>query len=513
MPRVKKLINQNKLIITISIVYSCAFAFFTFFYFQKIFAFGCFDDCSNFIGGYFLLKDKQIYTDFFFNHAPMMPILSFFIQKILHPPGVYEFILYHRLTLYVFSYLFGLFLIFRFGKIAFLTLIVFESIKFYVFGDRFLAESYVVYPLIYLFGLALLKITGKKINNWDFMLSAIFSWFIVFSREPFVPLTLFLFFSLLLGKIAKFKIYALIIFGLLTFISLFILPTNDMIQNIYTFNDIITQGEINEKGGYLKILLTSFSYPLYVFIKGEQSVLRIIEIILSASFIILLIKYALNKKFLLISFILITLALANIRFTTPGAMYYSAFHMIIWLALFIFSICFLALDSSLNKKWKYLLISIILIIPFISLLSNESYTHRTTSKIDDLNFEYGNYYTYATAIKNLSSPTNTMFLEERDDSIYIFAGINSSYKYQWYTAHMPLIKKFKDERNLMFIKTPPDFYYDACLLIQRKEKDPSNYTRININGGKSCLLINKTIINKISSEKWESVKGLGFSKP
>lgn len=497
----------------LAIFYSAIFAVITFFYSQKIFAFGCFDDCSNFIGGYFLLKGKEIYTDFFFNHAPMMPLLSFLIQKVLDPPGVYEFIFYHRISLYIFSYFFGLFLIFRFQRVAFFTLIIFESIKFFIFGDRFLAEGFIIYPLIYLFGIGLLKISKVKIHNWEFIFSAILVWIISLTREPYIPLALFLFICILLGKLTRPKIFAVLLFLGLSLLSFVVLPINNMIQNIYTFNNAITTSEIHEKGGYLKILFYSFFYPIYIFIDGKESILRITEYILSFTFIGLAIKSILEKRFLLILFVLISLLLSNIRYTTPGLMYYSAFHMIVWFGLFIFSINFLIFNLKISKNIKFLIIALVLIIPLISVFSNDSYTQRTTSKIDDLNREYGSYYTYAAGIKNLSNPSSTMFLEEQDDSIYFFAGVPSSYKFGWYTAHMPQIKKYKDERDLMFVKTPPDFYYDACLITKRKQKDPRNYTRIILNSGPSCLLIKTENLKSIPDEKWESIKSLGFVEP
>src|SRR3989304_6758934 len=167
---------------------------------QRIGAFGCSDDCNNIMGGYFLLKGKHIYSEFFFNHAPLMAYISFLVQKISHPTTIYQLILFHRLSLFVFAFAFSVLLLIRFKWIALAFLLVFESVKYSFFGDRFLAESFVVYPAVYLLGLVLFKIKNEKLKPFDYIFSSIFVWFIIFMREPYIPLALFLYLCLVIGK-------------------------------------------------------------------------------------------------------------------------------------------------------------------------------------------------------------------------------------------------------------------------------------------------------------------------
>ena len=72
-------------------------------YIPRVNAFGCFDDCNNFMGGYFLLQGKAMFSEFFFNHQPFAGFISYFIQAVTHPQNVFELILRHRQFVLVFS--------------------------------------------------------------------------------------------------------------------------------------------------------------------------------------------------------------------------------------------------------------------------------------------------------------------------------------------------------------------------------------------------------------------------
>ena len=65
-------------------------------YIPRVNAFGCFDDCNNFMGGYFLLQGKHMFSEFFFNHQPFAAHISASIQWLANPENVFELILRHR---------------------------------------------------------------------------------------------------------------------------------------------------------------------------------------------------------------------------------------------------------------------------------------------------------------------------------------------------------------------------------------------------------------------------------
>ena len=84
-------------------------------YMPRVNAFGCFDDCNNFMGGYFLLQGKRLFSEIFFNHNPLMAYVSLIIQQITNPQNLYELILRHRQALLLFSFGFNVILLARFG--------------------------------------------------------------------------------------------------------------------------------------------------------------------------------------------------------------------------------------------------------------------------------------------------------------------------------------------------------------------------------------------------------------
>lgn len=109
-------------------------------YFPRVNAFGCFDDCFNYLGGYFLSKGKILYSQIFFNHQPLMAYLSQFIQLNLKLISIYDLLLKHRQTVFLFGILMDALLILRFGLAGLGFTFFYEFFKFYLFGDRFLQK-------------------------------------------------------------------------------------------------------------------------------------------------------------------------------------------------------------------------------------------------------------------------------------------------------------------------------------------------------------------------------------
>lgn len=507
----KKLLNKSG---TIFIIFAVYFCLITFFYYQKVGAFGCFDDCFNFMGGYLLVKGSQIYSGFFFNHQPLMAYISFAIQKIFQPQTLYQLVLYHRLFLFGFSFLMGNLLIFRFRWLGLGFLLVYESTKFYIFGDRFLAESFIAYPMTYLLGLVLIKFSKGKLKPYDYIISGVFTWFVIFMREPYIPIATALYiFILIKNDNFRFKIISILTFGFLALATLISIPLRDYILNIVVYNQKITISEVSSTGGFAINLLKSLFYPVYVIISSGKNLLWIIFLVIDLVFIASLINLVKKHQLKLTLLIILFLGLSNIRPETPGIMYFSSFHMVVWYSLLIFTTLFIIKNIQKNTKMIFLLILPIFLVVIYSLLSNESFTRNDTNKTTEFNNGYANEFAYGTVVKQLSKPSDTVFLEKKDDLIYWVSGLNSSYKYSLYTSFMPFIEKYSQERLSMFKNNPPDFYYDACL--KNKEKLPmqtdSQYVRILLNQKPSCLLVKKTKLKKISKEQWNSVMPLGFS--
>lgn len=497
-------------------------------YIPRVNAFGCFDDCFNFMGGYFLLSGKQIFFEFFYNHQPFAAYISYFVQWLAHPINVFELVLRHRQFVMLFAFLFHILLIWRFGLVAFLFALIYELSKFYLFGDRFLAEAIIVYPIAYLAGVAFFKFSNKKLSLVDYFLVPIFTWFVVFMREPYVPMSLFLFGIILFEKkIRRLQIISLFVFVLLSGITLLLIDFQEYFFNVVTVNYqalLPTSVKAEMLGNRYA---QSLFYPLYIFFYGKWNILRQLLIFVDIVFLINLVVFMRSKSnYRIVLLIIVVLTLANIRVVLPGTMFYEAFHMLVWYALFIFITIMLVFWNFKVRRLFYLSI-IFLTFALISFVFSKSYFPRDNfDQHSELITNYGEVMQIGEVVRALSKPGDTLFLDASDDLIYWQAKMLSPYKYTWYTSVMPYFKKYTDARVDMFKNDPPDFYkeFGSCPkkadigeLYRLPDFVKDKYVRLYNLENPSCLFVRKEKLKEISNKQWgkaaESLYGLHKVKP
>jgi len=436
-------------------------------YIPRINAFGCFDDCFNIVGGYFILGGKEIYKDLFFNHQPGMAFLSAAIQMFTHPESIPELILRHRQIILLISFIATLTITIRFGIFFIFFSILYELTKFYVFGDRFLAEGIVGYFLIYQFGATLEKIIYKRANKIDLVLIPFLTWAVIFLREPFTLVTLLLFVTYfftsprLTRKNGRIYLLSLIIPSAITILSIN-LP--GYFFNMITVNKVILDSEAQGQPLIVRVLKSLF-YPIYLIISNEGwNYFRTITSSLSVLFIIAATIYTrLSKQILVAPFVIVVLAISNLRPPVANQTFYESFHIAPWYALLIFSIIFLVKIIYLKSKKIALSFAVVILLFGVYIISDLSYFGY--EKIDLHNEFFTNYSTVmgrGTIIRNLSNSKSTLFLDDYDDLVFFEAKLKPSYKYSWYTSFMNRVPKYVEAREEMFLKYPPDFYYGDC---------------------------------------------------
>lgn len=481
-------------------------------YIPRINAFGCFDDCFNFMGGYFLKLDFTIYRDFYFNHQPGMAIISFFIQSISNPKSIAELILYHRQFILIFSFIASIFLFLRFGyKIIFLS-VFYELIKFYIFGDRFLAEAVIGYLAVYQIG-SILDARNRPIFKPDIFIMPIISWMVFYLREPFAPFALvcLLLFSIQLRNKKQFiKIFGF--FAALLLITFLFLTPSDYLFNVYTVNNHVFS---NEFGSYnIEKILQIFFSPIYELLaQGPWSILRLYIALISIAFIFcisyLFIKV---KEYKLLLSLILILGLTNIRPAPVGMQFFEAFHSIVWVMSLTFIVLYL-LNNLVHKNIKLtIFVTLIMLTNLILLIGNKHYF--AYEKIDT-NEEFFTNYSYVmdigTTIRNLSDSDDTLFVDGYDDLILWESHLRSPYKYVWYTSFMNRFDKYTKAREKMFTTNPPDFYYGDCMENFRKRTGNldkliiNNYIQITDNKSRGCVLINNRKIREIKEEQWNKI--------
>lgn len=489
-------------------------------YFQRIGAFGCFDDCFNYVAGYFILKGKTLYAEIFFTHQPLMAILSSFIQRLTQPQSIYQLVAFHRIAILLFAFLMDIFLIIRFRGAGLGFVVFYEATKFYLFGDRFLGEAVIVYPLVYLFGLFWQQAQGKKLRLVELLVAAGFAWLIVFTREAFIPVALFLFLALIWQTPSSKRLAPAGAFIFLTLAIFLCLPLKDYLFNVVWANFSNLGSEVSNTNLLGVGLLKIFAYPFYIFLGGPQNYFKIILVGLSSVFLLLAGFWAIKlRKRGLILMVFLTLGLANIRLVEPGKVFYGAFHMAPWYGLFIFIICLL-LAGVVKKKPKIVFCSgLVILLATLAYLfvSPQWFVKEKSNKDSEFTTSYGHDFVHGEVVKLLASPSDTLFLDGWDDLIYWQADLPSAYKYAWYTSDMPFYPIYSLAREEMFQKYPPDFYYGNCaknlpqyLLPTYRAKD---YLALYFAGEPTCLYVNRTKLAIIDQGRWAKVKKLGFYLP
>lgn len=519
--KIKKFIISNKIKFLLVLLLIPIYIILYKIYIPRVNAFGCFDDCNNFMRGYFFLHGNPLFSKVFSGHQPLGSYISALVQVISAPESIFELILRHRQFVMLFGFLANIILIFRFGPKIIFFIVIFEFSKFYIFGDRFLGEAMVVYPSIYMVGIGLKRLMHEKINNLDYILAAFFCWFIVFIRAPFVPMTLFAYLFIVVSfPIKKISILSVLIFTTLSLLMIISHDLHEYFYNMVVFNfqnNLPSELPLDMVGPRY---LHWFFYPIYLLFYGEWNIFKTLLVGIDLVFIALFVNLIWNRKFLIAGFIFILLGFANIRPAFPGTLFYSSFHMVPWYGLIIFITLILLFEKIKNKK---IFISgfLVLLISFGAfIISSDYFAKNKVDTHEEFINNYGSVLEKGEVLKTLSNPDDTLFLDASDDMIYWQSKLFSPYEYSWYTSSMPRLKKYTDERVRMFQNTPPDFYreYGSCPKDTEVGVDYSlpefvkdDYVRLYHDGQESCIFIHKNKLKEITDEKWEMAREMKYT--
>jgi len=480
----------------------------------RVGAFGCFDDCFNIGAGYFIGKGRRLFSEIFFNHQPSMAYLSYLVQTFYRPGSLYELIRFHRLAIWMIVSVFTFLSVLRFGFSGFLAVFFYIFLAIYAFGDRFLGESIVAPAIGFLFGLSYVVFQKRRLTIFDGIVAIFILWLVIFTREPYIPIAVVLF-GIILSGFAGWKRQLMLglLIILLCGITVSLLPVNDWWYQVVMINKEYHVGSALT----LPYIWSMIVYPVIQLVSIDPwTILRLNTGIVTVAFIISIFLGGKRLKPLLLLTV-ISLAITNTRPTSLSKMYYEAFHMLPWLAVLSEATSF-ALIELTPKKRLVMVIVVVLIFSTIQFVRKDSFFNEHIDRQYEFVTGYNTYYVYGEAVKRISAPADTLFVDGWDELIYWQAGLVNGYPMSWYTTMMPKITKYQDQRSAMFMTNPPDFYYGRCSdapsqSMKLPDELMSEYTNVLFNGRPTCLFVHNKKVSQVSAKQRDDLKALELTIP
>ncbi len=494
--------NRKKLLLLILTFFFMAVV--SYFYYLQSVSYSFVDEFDNIVAAHFMIQGKTLFASIFHNRQIGPVYISYFLQQILQPSTLYQLILYHRLFIVAISFAMSILIVWRFGLVGMLTVFMFETIKLSSFGNFFQAEAMIVYPALYLFGLMMEGFEKKKMNSLDLIIAGVFAWFILFSREAYTPLVLFMLLMIFLRtRSKKLKILLAGISIILSVVTLATVSLKDYIFQIIYVNsqNKLLQGEFN--------LLKSFFYPVYIFFPtGSLTYTRIVELLFASVFVTLVLVRKKWKEALLI---MVALGLAVLRTIPPGSDLYPAYKMLVWYVLFFYAVFHPATIEGKNKYFRYIYYCVLTTAFAYAVLASNLF--HPIDRAREFNIAYNRYTLNGEVINALAAPEDTLFVDGYDSLLYWSVRATPSFKYAMYYPILEGIQPFEKERLAMFHSNPPTFYYRDCIsknALSLPHFVRSEYKNFKQNKSSTCLYVHKDKLPMNENQEKELKDKFGY---
>jgi len=445
------------------------------------------DEDDNFYVGKLFWENRKIYSTIYFQHQPLTFILSAFIQKIVTPENIFILVKRHREFMLLWSFLWGIILYKRFGKIFIPVIIVYELTKIFLLGNLFLAESLVTYPLLYV--VALIFLGKKPLTKKEIIFAGILIFFIFYNLLPLWPL---------LGLISLIYIFKnqskktfLIFTAIFFLISCFCFSTTSLPgywKDTLIGNFLYCVPTTSDSTGTIAPLKSFFTPLLAIATNQNSNLLPVIKII-SLSLIVFLIYFLFSKKYRRVFGIFLILGLANIRFIEPYQILYGIFHLLPWYALSIFFCFYLGKNILENKNPKTIkILTTVLLLTIVGVAFKQSllFLFPKRDKVVDYQVNFSPYEDLSRIITNLKKPGDSLFVTPDSSLLYWQTGIRPNnrffYFYPW-QYNSPYLQEVLTDLN----DKPSRFFYCKDCLNTPFAKIISSYSPI-MKDGKSLEL-------------------------
>lgn len=463
------------------------------------------DEEENIVVGNFLNKGFVLYKDLFVQHQPSAYLLSGFLQKMFRSHTIYEVVSLHRDFIVFWSFIWGILCFLYFGWSFFLAFLFIETTKIFIFGNLFIAESLVVYPILFFCGVVFYK---KNLNNYlSFFLGLVFS-FVLLTLLPVWPFLLVFLFLLFKGKEErKFVRPFLLGLSLLSVVLFYRIPFDYYFYNVFYINYslyIPQTGQIN--------VLKSF-FPFFdIFFKPADHTHFLLILRLASLFfmsMILLLLYKKRLRLIFLSFFI--LGLVNLRYIRPGLDFYRGFHSLPWFSSLVFvSLIFLFYNyHTFSSKLKYLFFGSFFFVYFLSFFQSKEILFKNRDKDRDYYVNYSMPFDIGSAVSIMKKSDSTMFIAPDQFLIYWQADINPFSIFVFYYPWMDKLDFFRTRFNEYFSFKKPDFFFcsDPFLGVCGEVKD---YIRLRKDKRYTDLYVAQDLVFSLSEKQKADLRFYNF---
>lgn len=479
------------------------------------------DELEHLSGSWEMLNfNKTLYQDLSVNHQPLPFIAGFILLKFTHPPNLFMLIERSRQFLFSLSFLGAIILTLRFKWSGLLAVLLIELVKYYFFGYYLVAESLVVYPLMYCGGLFYeILVHHGKIYHIDDLIFGLCLFIGVFSLSPIIP------FAILSLLIYVFYRPRALFFRVLPTIFLLIIALSTVVpwpswyeETIHNMMVYFIPAEIQTHSVLANLRLLFF--PFLSLFNLRDMVAKYYVIMTSGLFAIFLIS--LHSKNLVtvfkLIFFYILIVLLNLRVNSFFDLGFGVFHLLPQVAFFTMVSVMIGGCNLVKQKDKSALVYFPQVLLLFALISSACWWFQKHNKIVDHYVQYETEETIGDALKTLKHPTDTLLSGPQRGEANLVSGIPFPGRqityFNWTYAVPRLHQEFLD----LLQNHPPTFiYFPEKNSLYYPDLEPyliAAYVPIvRLDGRSPGLYMSKTAISNRTPEEWKKFQLALYQKP
>lgn len=503
-------LSQKALTIITLLTGTLLIAFSNYLYVERIASFRFVDEYTNMAVGHLMKSGRILYQQIFFHHHPLPVIMSSFMQQLIPIHSLYELVKFHRYLSIGFSLAFGLFLLLRFRMNAIVLITFYEVLKYYIFGYQYLAETFIAYPIAYM-TLLVFETESKKgsVRLWEIVFSGVLTWWIIFQREPYALLAVFLFIWIVRkGKSGKNRILALTVFAVLSAITLASLSLTEYFRQIFVLNSTYAAEEV---GGSLQPFIQGVTYLFGYIVTGLQKqhmLYMSLGVMSLGSFGVALCLYK-TKKWMLLGGMAILLILAGIRNPELGSLWYNMYRAIPHIIVLL---CIVSFYST-----RPIRLTFILLLAIGMIIAPSSHYRERRDNANEFYINYSETDGVSQVITAIckSMPSCKLHVDGEDSLVYWQTKLDPWFEYGVFYNVQEGYLDYAEKRRTQFALSPPDVFYrteckvrpEFLLTVRRDDR----FVPLMKEGSPSCIWITKDLASKINTSQRESITKHGYS--